>query len=89
MIAGVAARARAAAAAAATTDDDNDNNDDVPEHLSCHALRETLVCYVCHSLPVGRVDQCANGHFLCAEAGRAWRCLHASREREREMRQRV
>jgi hypothetical protein len=66
----IAPDARAATAAAAATDDDDDDGDTNDEHFLCRTLRKTLVCYVCHSIAVGRVEQCANGHFLCAEAGR-------------------
>ena len=81
MNARAAARTRAAAAAAAATADNDeatDDNDNAPEHLSCLALQKTLVCYVCHSLPAGRIEQCANGHFVCAEAGRAWQTVFAT-----------
>jgi hypothetical protein len=42
---------------------------DVEGAAAAGAVPEHLVCYVCHSLPAGRVEQCANGHLLCAEAG--------------------
>ena len=36
------------------------NDDGVPAHL---------LCSVCLDTPCGRVEQCSNGHILCAEAG--------------------
>jgi hypothetical protein len=41
--------------------------DDVPDHLKC--------C-VCLDAPTERVEQCLNGHLLCAEAG--GRGVHSS-----------
>ena len=46
--------------------DDDADDDGGPGHLQC---------YACYSMPAGRVEQCANGHFLCAQAGRAWQIL--------------
>ena len=38
----------------------SDDGDDVPDQLKCS---------VCLDAPTGRVDQCTNGHLVCAEAG--------------------
>mmetsp|Transcript_35318 Transcript_35318/g.88308 ORF Transcript_35318/g.88308 Transcript_35318/m.88308 type:complete len:88 (-) Transcript_35318:810-1073(-) len=41
-------------------DDAGNDHDRVPEHLKC---------VVCLEAPAGRIEQCTNGHLLCAEAG--------------------
>ena len=54
-------------------DVDNDGGeDDASENFGytplCLALRENLVCFVCLAVPAGRVEQCPNGHLLCADS---------------------
>ena len=49
------------------------DDDGVPAHL---------LCSVCLDAPCGRVEQCANGHILCAEAGDD-SCLATMREHAR------
>ena len=54
-------------------EEDNDgDDDDASENFGytplCLALRENLVCFVCLAVPAGRVEQCPNGHLLCADS---------------------
>jgi hypothetical protein len=35
---------------------------------AAYSVPEHLLCSVCHDAPCGRIEQCENGHLLCAEA---------------------